>query len=418
MGNITPVLKELRMTGESAVLWELEGRHIMVMAILVLYLGKFLKSRSDFLQRNNIPASVVGGVICSIFVSILTGMGVISLNFNMHLRNVLLLTFFSSIGLTSKFKSLIHGGKELVVFVIACVLFLVLQNIIGVGFAAVLGGPPALGLFGGSISFAGGHGTAIGWGKTATEMGIDGAAEFGMACATFGLILGGLLGGPVASRLIRKNGLNGEESYDAVNQSMEEPETRPRKYITIDDVIGTLLAFGLCLAFGDAVNQYLHLHDIPLPGFLTAMMVGLLISNTAAPLKLVKLRKNVIEIIGGVCLQLFLCMSLMSMNLASLADSALLLLLVAGVQVGAIIFFATHVVFRMMGKDYDAAVMVGGFIGMGLGATPVAIASMDAVATRHGPSIKALLVVPLVGAFFIDIINAAVITGFLKLIGM
>jgi ESS family glutamate:Na+ symporter len=393
----------------------LEGRHIIVMAILVLYLGRFLKSKSNFLQQNNIPASVIGGVICSIFVSILIGFNVIRLDFDMQLRNVLLLVFFSSIGLTSKFKSLIHGGKELVIFVIACALFLILQNAVGIVLAKLLGQPPVLGLFAGSISFAGGHGTAIGWGETANEMGVAGAAELGMACATFGLILGGLLGGPVASRLIKKYGLSGESSYDAVNQNLEEPESLPRKYITIDDVIGSLLAFGLCLALGDFVNQFFSYRGISLPGFLTAMVVGLLISNVAAPMKVIKLRKNVVEIIGGVCLQLFLCMSLMSMNLISLADSALLLLVVATVQVIAIVLFAKYVVFRMMGKDYDAAVMVGGFIGMGLGATPVAIASMDAVSTRNGPSFKALLVVPLVGAFFIDIINAATITGFMKL---
>lgn len=400
---------------EQTVLWAFKGRHIIVMAILVLYLGKYVKGKSDFMTRNNIPASVIGGVLCSIFLSVLIGFNIISFEFDMQLRNILLLLFFSSIGLTSKFKSLLHGGKELIIFVIACALFLILQNTVGVVLSLVMGGEPAVGLFGGSISFAGGHGTAIGWGKTATEMGIEGAAEFGMACATMGLILGGLLGGPVAGRLIKKHGLSGDDSYDAVNHALEEPEDRPRKYITIDDVIGTLLALGLCLALGDAVNDFLNSHAIPLPGFLTAMMVGLLISNVAAPLKIIKLRKNVIEIIGGVCLQLFLCMSLMSMNLIALADYALLLILVATLQVIAIVFFAQKIVFRMMGKDYDAAVMSGGFIGMGLGATPVAIASMDAVATRHGPSLKALLVVPLVGAFFIDIINAAVITAFLKL---
>lgn len=400
---------------ETGILLTLQGRHILVMAILVLYLGKFIKSKSDFLQSNNIPASVIGGVICSIVLSLLVGLQIMHFVYDMELRNVLLLIFFSSIGLTSKFKSLIYGGKELVIFVVACALFLMIQNCIGVGFAALFGESPILGLFGGSISFAGGHGTAIGWGKAAQAMGVEGGAEFGMACATLGLILGGLLGGPVASRLIKKNGLSGEESYDAVNKSVEEPESRPHKYVSIDDVVGTLLALGLCLAIGDAVNQFFESREIVLPGFLTAMMVGLILSNTPRKLIRLKLRKNVIEIIGGVCLQLFLCMSLMTMNLISLADSAIMLLLLAALQVGAIILFAKYVVFKMMGKDYDAAVMVGGFIGMGLGATPVAIASMDAVATRHGPSLKALLVVPLVGAFFIDIINAAVISGFLKL---
>jgi ESS family glutamate:Na+ symporter len=151
-----------------------------------------------------------------------------------------------------------------------------------------------------------------------------------------------------------------------------------------------------------------------LPGFLTALLVGLVISNSAEVVK-INLRNNVIDIIGGVSMQLFLCMSLMSMDLLSLASSALLLTVLAGIQVVVIILFATHIVFRALGRDYDAAVMVGGFLGMGMGATPVAIASMDAVSFRHGPSVKALLVVPLVGAFFIDIINAFVIQGFLKL---
>jgi len=397
------------------VLWELQGRHIVVMAILVLYVGKYLRDKSSFLTRNNIPASVLGGVLCSVVLSLLTGFHVVSLEFDMQLRNVLLLMFFSSIGLTSEFKSLLRGGRELVLFVIACGLFLILQNSVGVGLSILLGADPVLGLFGGSISFAGGHGTAIGWGARATEAGLEGAAEIGMACATMGLILGGLLGGPVAGRIIEKNKLRGEDSYDAVNQAVEEPPDRPRKYITIDDVIGTLLALGLCLALGDAVNEFFNAHKIPLPGFLTAMMVGLVLSNVAAPLKIIKLRKNVIDIVGGVSLQLFLCMSLMSMNLIALADHALLLLLIAVLQVLAILFFVRKVVFRMMGKDYDAAVMCGGFIGMGLGATPVAIASMDAVTTRYGTSWKALLVVPLVGAFFIDLINALTITLFLKL---
>lgn len=172
------------------VLWELQGRHIVVMAILVLYVGKYLRDKSSFLTRNNIPASVLGGVLCSVVLSLLTGFHVVSLEFDMQLRNVLLLMFFSSIGLTSEFKSLLRGGRELVLFVIACGLFLILQNSVGVGLSILLGADPVLGLFGGSISFAGGHGTAIGWGARATEAGLEGAAEIGMACATMGLILG------------------------------------------------------------------------------------------------------------------------------------------------------------------------------------------------------------------------------------
>ena len=407
------MLAEPIIEGQGMFSFDLAGRHILVMAILVLYFGKFIKHRSNFLQRNNIPASVIGGVLCSIIIAMLSGFGIIHLTFDMQLRDVLLLTFFSAVGLTSKLKTLLHGGRELLIFVLVYGLFLVVQNLVGIGLAVLLGKSPVLGLFGGSIAFAGGHGTAVSWGKIAAEMHIEGAADFGMACATFGLILGGIIGGPVAGRLIRKHGLSSENLQEGAPSVLEEPDDRPRKYITIDDVVGTLLALGLCLSLGDVVNQRL-LPGQHLPGFLTALLVGLIISNSAEVVK-INLRNNVIDIIGGVSLQLFLCMSLMSMDLLSLASSAILLTVLAAMQVAVIILFATHVVFRALGRDYDAAVMVGGFLGMGMGATPVAIASMDAVSFRHGPSVKALLVVPLVGAFFIDIINAFVIQGFLKL---
>ena len=391
----------------------LAGRQILVMAILVLYLGKFIKQRSGFLQRNNIPASVIGGVISSCIIAALAATGLVELSFDMELRNLLLLMFFSTLGLNSKFKTLIQGGRALLIFIVPCALYLVIQNAIGISIAALLGKHPMMGLYGGSIAFAGGHGTAIAWGEMAAGEGFANVADFGMACATLGLIMGGLLGGPVAGRLIKKHNLSSDD--DAFGPSSTNPKDEEIWHrITVDRVIGTLLALGLCLALGDAVNHYLFSYRIRLPGFLTAMMVGLIVTNIAEPLK-ISLRPNVIDVIGGVSLQLFLCMSLMSMDLLALMNSAVLLLVVAALQAVCIILFATHVVFRIMGKNYDAAVMVGGFIGLGLGATPVAIASMDAVSTRHGPSAKALLVVPLVGAFFIDLINAAVIQGFLQL---
>ena len=397
----------------TTLLIALTGRQILVMAILVLYLGKFIKQRSGFLQRNNIPASVIGGVISSCLIAVLGATGLVELSFDMELRNILILLFFSTLGLNSKFKTLIQGGRALLIFIVPCALYLVVQNVLGVSVAALLGKDPLMGLYGGSIAFAGGHGTAIAWGEMAAGEGFPDVADFGMACATLGLIMGGLLGGPVAGRLIKKHDLSSDD--DPLGPSSTNPKDEEVWHrITVDRVIGTLLALGLCLALGDAVNRYLFSYQIRLPGFLTAMMVGLLVTNIAEPLK-ISLRPNVIDVIGGVSLQLFLCMSLMSMDLLALMNSAVLLLVVAAVQVIGIIWFATHVVFRMMGKNYDAAVMVGGFIGLGLGATPVAIASMDAVSTQHGTSAKALLVVPLVGAFFIDLINAAVIQGFLQL---
>jgi ESS family glutamate:Na+ symporter len=396
--------------------YEFTGRQIVVLAILVLYLGEFITHRVALLRKNNIPASVTGGLICSSVVALLAGVGVVKLTFNLELRNLLLLIFFSTIGLNAKLRALAKGGKALVMLVIACAVLLILQNAVGVSVATAFGRHPFKGLFGGSISLAGGHGTAIAWGEIAEKDGIPGASEFGIACATFGLILGGLLGGPIAGRLIKRRNLRPEKRVSKrTNASSKQASASPKEYpVSVDDVIDTVFALALCLALGDAVNRYLFAYEIRLPGFLTAMMVGVALTNAADAVK-VNLKHNAIDVIGGVSLQLFLTMSLMSVNLLSLADSVGLLLATMVVQGVVIVFFAVWVVFRMMGGNYDAAVITGGLIGLGLGATPVAIASMDAVSKRHGPSIKAFLVVPLVGAFFIDLINAAVIGGFQRL---
>ena len=396
--------------------YELMGREIMVLSILFLYLGEFMIHRVAFLRKNNIPASVAGGLICSVAVAVLAGFGIVQLTFNLELRNLLLLIFFSTIELNAKFRSLARGGKALVVLVIACAVFLVLQNVIGVSVATVFGKHPFMGLFGGSISLAGGHGTAIAWSEVAVNDGIVGAPEFGIACATAGLILGGLLSGPIVGRLIQNRDLRPKRQPSKKTDTLSKRADKlPKEYsVSIDDVIDTVLALGLCLGLGDIVNHYLFHYKIRLPGFLTAMMVGVVLTNIADVVK-INLKHNAVDIIGGVSLQLFLTMSLMSINLLSLADSAVLLVTIMVIQSLAIAFFAILVVFRMMGSNYDAAVITSGFIGLGLGATPVAIASMDAVSKKHGPSIKAFLVVPLVGAFFIDLINAAVVGGFQRL---
>lgn len=395
--------------------YELAGRQIVILSIVVLYLGTFINDRISFFRKNSIPASVTGGLVCSAIVAMLTYFSVVKLSFNLELRNLLLLFFFSTIGLNAKFRSLLTGGKALAVLLAACTIFLFIQNFVGISIATLVGSDPVLGLFGGSISLAGGHGTAIAWGEVASEMGIAGASGFGIACATFGLIAGGLLGGPVAVRLIRKKNLRPESSSEEMEAEAEAVECarRKKRLLSVEDLIGTILALALCVAFGDTVNRYLFGYDIRLPGFLTAMMAGLFITNVADPMR-VKLNHDGIDIVGGVSLQMFLAMSLMSMDLLALADAAFLLMAVMVVQVAAAALFGVYVVFRLMGSDYDAAIITGGFLGLGLGATPVAIASMDAAAKKLGPSAKALLVVPLVGAFFIDLVNAVTIELLLK----
>jgi ESS family glutamate:Na+ symporter len=394
---------------------EISGVGIVVLSIAVLYLGSFVMRHVKFLRDNNIPTPVIGGILCSIVVAVLAKTEIAKFTFDLATRDTLLLVFFSTIGLGAKFSVLAAGGKALVTLLIACAVFLFVQNTTGIGVALLAGEHPALGLMGGSVSFAGGHGTAIAWGQEARNAGLQGAAEFGIACATFGLIAGGLLGGPIVGRLIRKRGLCGQAAQIGDNPAVEAdaPDTG-MVGITTQDVIGTLLALAICLGLGETVNRFLFSNDIKLPGFLTAMMVGIVLTN-CADLVGGKLSKPTVDLVGDVSLQLFLAMSLMSMDLLSLANAAGLLLVLLLAQMLAVTLFSVAIVFRVMGRDYDAAVISAGFVGMGLGATPVAIANMDAVTRKFGPSTKAFLIVPLVGAFFIDLTNALVIKFFIGL---
>ncbi|RRJ83994.1 sodium/glutamate symporter [Aestuariirhabdus litorea] len=391
------------------------GRYLVIMAIVVLYGGEYLTSRSRFLQQNNIPASVTGGLLCSIVLALLSYQGWLNLSFDLELRNLLLLIFFSTIGLTARFSALLAGGQAIVLLVMLCTALILLQNAVGISLSMLLGEGPVLGLFAGSISLIGGHGTAIAWGEVARAHGFEGAAEFGIAAATLGLILGGLVGGPVAGSLIRRHRLRAPETEE---EALPVAQSIPHRPATAEDFIGTILALGLCLAVGDGVNQLFSGGNINLPGFLTAMMVGVLIANLPQRVKTglrLQLNPRAINIAGSVSLQLFLTMSLMSMSLLSLSGVIGALALIMFAQTLVAVLLAAFVVYRVMGKDYDAAVITGGFLGIGLGATPVALANMAAISDEHGPSVKALLVVPLVGAFFIDLVNAAVIQFILDL---
>jgi ESS family glutamate:Na+ symporter len=294
----------------------------------------------------------------------------------------------------------------------AAVVLLILQNVTGVALAVAFGAHPGYGLFGGSISLAGGFGTAIAWGDVAEASGLHGAQEIGIAFATFGLIAGGIIGGPIAERLIKSNGLGA-----TAGQGPQDPrasELPAQRLPTISSSLGTIMVLAICVEVGDLVNQLLFARGVTLPGFLTAMMVGIAITNAA---DVVRLRLDPVanDRVAEISLQLFLAMSLMSMQLWVLAGSIGPILVVLFIQMTVITVFGIFIVFRMMGRDYDACVIVAGFTGLGMGATPVGIANMNAITSKYGPSPKAFLVVPLVGAFFIDLVNALVIKTFLAL---
>jgi len=389
---------------------EVKPVDFLILSILVLWLGNFLTTRVRFLEANNIPIAVTGGLIFSVAVAVLASVTGREISFDMRMRDLLLLVFFSTIGLGAKFKMLAAGGKALGILLVAAAVFLVVQNATGVGLALLFDVHPGYGLFAGSVSFAGGHGTAIAWGAEAEKAGLVDAGTIGIAFATIGLIAGGLLGGPIAGRLIQRHGLRSAapvEDETAGEDSAQGP-------VNVRDLLGTILMLALCVGVGDVVNRYLFSAGVLLPGFLTAMVVGIAITNYADFRKL-PMKAVAITTTGDVALHLFLIMSLMSMDLMSLTTAAKPILVVLFFQVLVITFFTVHVVFRLMGRSYDAAVISGGFVGLGLGATPVAIAKMQAVTGKFGPSPKAFLVIPLVGAFFIDLVNALVIKLFIAL---
>ena len=385
---------------------------IIIVAVLVLALGKLLNRKLPFLETYNIPFAVTGGILCSLFVLMLHLGWNIRVGFDLQLRDLFLLFFFSTIGLGAKLNTLAKGGKMLFLLTLVAVLLLVAQNIAGIGVALLSGQAPGYGLLAGSVSFAGGHGTAIAWGQVASEAGLKGAAEFGIACATFGLIAGGLIGGPVGGWLVERHDLR--PVADDVPETASAGREAPCREIRVDDVLGTLLALSVCVTAGEWVNQYLADRGLSLPGFLTAMMVGIVITNTADALKH-PLNRPAIDRAGELSLQLFLAMSLMSMDLVSMLNSLGAILVMVLAQVLVVIAVAVFVVFRITGRNYDSAVMASGFCGLGLGATPVAIANMTALTSKYGPSVQAFLVIPLIGAFFIDLLNAVVIKFFIAM---
>ena len=384
-----------------------------VLSIIVLFVGMTLTRRGKILKKYNIPPAVTGGLICSIVIALISVIFDLRIAFDMRIRDFLLLTFFSCIGLGAKIENLRTGGKALAILVGVAAVFLVVQDVVGIALAWLFGGHPALGVIAGSASFAGGHGTAIAWGQVAKAHGLPRAEEFGIALATLGLITGGLIGGPIAGRLIEKNKLQPTSSTGPkALKTKEDPWTAT---VQLPDVLGALLALALCIEAGSLTNRFLLSRGILLPGFLTSMMVGIVLTNLADVLRF-RLSQGAIDRAGEISLNLFLVMSLMAMNLLALASAAGPLLAVVLVQMLVITLFVMRVVFKTMGSDYDAAVISSGFAGLGLGATPVAIANMSAITGRYGPSPKAFLVVPLIGAFFIDILNAGVIRVFLFLI--
>jgi ESS family glutamate:Na+ symporter len=307
----------------------------------------------------------------------------------------------------------------LVTLTLVAVANLVVQNCVGMGMATLIGYPPAVGLLAGSAALSGGHGTVLAWGPIiGAQFGVPGAQAMGAAAATCGLIAGGLLGGPLGHRLIARHRLSGKDAEELTVGVSFDQEGKPK--LDANGVLTTLLVIAIAIAVSDELNELLGKVDFTLPKFVTALFSGMVLSNTV-PRLLPRLGwptgSPPLALIAEVSLGLFLAMSLMTLNLASLAGVALPLFVILGAQILVCWVLVHHVVFRLLGGTYDAAVASSGYFGMALGATPTAIAIMTATTKKYGASPRSFLVVPLVGAFFVDIANAIVLQSFVKVLG-
>ncbi|MBF8754791.1 sodium/glutamate symporter [Pseudomonas guariconensis] len=393
---------------------ELDFYGTLVAASLVLLLGRGLVARITFLRTYNIPEPVAGGLLVAMVLLGLRSFD-IQVQFDTSLQTPLMLAFFATIGLSADFASLKTGGRVVGIFLLVVTGLLVVQNAMGIGLATALGLDPLMGLLAGSITLSGGHGTGAAWGATFSEkFGLASASELALASATFGLVLGGLIGGPVARLLIGRVQTPGvEQETPRLPRGFEQPNKE--RLITPFSLIETIALISVSLLAGSLLNKFLHGTAFELPTFVCVLFVGVLLRNGLSMFGLYQVFEREVSVMGNVSLSLFLAIALMSLKLWDLAALALPFFILLAAQALVMALFAIFVTFRVMGRNYDAAVLAAGHCGFGLGATPTAIANMQAVTQRFGPSQIAFLVVPMVGAFFIDIINAIVIKLYLAL---
>nr|WP_174506044.1 sodium/glutamate symporter [Acinetobacter sp. Marseille-Q1620] len=401
--------------------FEVDAFGTIVIAVLVLLVGRLLVKKIRFLQNYNIPEPVVGGLIAAIGAYILYKFFNINATFSKDIQQALMLMFFTSIGLSASFLKLREGGKALFVFLFCVAIFVLVQNAVGISLATLLGLDPLIGLIVGSITLTGGHGTAGAWGTVLeNQHGIQGAVVLGMASATFGLIIGGLIGGPVAKFLIKRHKLASVIPQDSKNDEVPPNDPAPFEYpkktrlITASNAVTTLGMFATCIFVANWMTEVSQGKWYELPTFVWTLASGVILRNIIENVFKIKVFDRAIDVFGNASLSLYLAMALLSLQLWLLADLAGPLVIILLVQTLVLALYTAFVTFKMMGSDYDAAVLAAGHCGFGMGATPTAIANIQAITNTYGPSHKAFLIIPLCGAFFIDIINAVVIQTIIK----
>jgi ESS family glutamate:Na+ symporter len=372
-----------------------------------------ISRRVPLLARLNVPVPVIGGVLVAILSALLHRFGDISVQFAGQLTSFFLLVFFTTVGLSAKLSALKAGGWPMLILCAATVVLLVAQNVMGILVASAAGAHPFYGVLIGSVSFVGGPGTAAAWAEEAQKMGLVHAPEVAVGAATLAVVVGALVSGPVTGWLVRRHNLRGP--VGPTSASWVAPDAAPPKPAPpIATLLAVMLLILVAVLAGDAANQWARAHGMVLPGFLTAMLAGALITNVA-DLVGARIDFDPVERAGEIALQAFLVMYLMSLKLWTLGAAIGPLVANVVIQVVVTVLVAVFLLYRWLGRDYDAAVTVGGFLGFGLSSMPVAMATMDSVAARYGPSPKAFLLIALAGSFFVDLANAVIVKIFVSL---
>ena len=385
----------------------------LAVSVLVLILGQFLKKRINFLEKFCIPAPVIGGLLFAVLTCVCYSLGIAEFTFDDTLREVCMVFFFTSVGFQANLKVLKSGGKSLFIFLGLVVVLIVSQNFLALGVSKLLHLDPLVGLCTGSIPMVGGHGTAGAFGPVLEDFDVKGATTICTAAATFGLIAGSLIGGPIGKRLIdRKKLLDTAVAED--DSILVEDEKKHERHTNMyaAAVFQLIIAVGI----GTIISELLTKTGLTFPRYIGTMIAAAVIRNIGEYSGKFDIYMGEINNLGGICLSLFLGMAMITLKLWQLADLALPLIILLSAQLILMMLFTYFVVFNVMGRDYDAAVLSAGTCGFGMGATPNAMANMQAICDRYVPSVKAYLIIPLIGSLFADFLNSLVITFFINIL--
>ncbi len=386
----------------------------VTIGLVTFLIGEAVNARVAVLRRFNIPDPVTGGLLVALLFFALYRFGIVEVGFDTHARDLLLLMFFTGIGLNARLGDLASGGRPLGILVAVTAVLLVVQNVIGLGAAWIAGLPVGMGVVLGSASLLGGHGTIIAWSPELTQRGLAAGPEIGIAMATLGLVVASVIGGPIGRFLIEQNGLGSEETEVNPVGLSERPEPEP---VTRNALMRTLLWIFVCIILGYLLQRGIGRMGVMLPLFVPCLIVGMVVGNLTALLPFVRPVSHTaaLSLVSEFALGVFLAVSLMALQLWALAGMAGTLAAVLLVQTMVAVAVAGLVVFRLLGEDYRAAVLGAGYASFVVGATPTAIATMTAVTKRYGPCQTAFIVLPLVSAVFVDLANALVTQAYLNL---